>query len=79
MDGFTSAVYDFIESALSILPDSPFKFLENFANSEMGQWFKWLNWFVPVNVFVSILEAWLACVIVYYVVQIVLRWAKAIE
>ena len=31
------------------------------------------------NSFVAILEAWLSCVAVYYVYQVVLRWVKVIE
>ena len=38
-----------------------------------------VNWFVPVNSFVSILETWLVAVGIYYVYQIVLRWIKVIE
>ncbi len=79
MDGFSSTIYDWIEGALSILPDSPFNFLHNYSNTPVGQWLKWLNWFIPIGTFVTILELWLSCIIVYYVIQIILRWAKAIE
>lgn len=79
MDGLTSAVYNAIEGALSILPDSPFQFLLSYGNSPVGQWLGWLNWFVPIYVFVPILAAWCSCILVYYVIQIILRWAKAIQ
>lgn len=79
MDGLNQAVYNFIEGALSILPDSPFKFLTDYGNSPIGQWLGWLNWFIPVNTFVIIFETWLIGIATYYVVSIVLRWAKAIE
>lgn len=79
MDGLNAAVYNVIEAALSILPDSPFAFLRDFGNSEIGEWLGWLNWFIPVTSFVSILAAWCSAIAIYYVIQIILRWAKAIE
>jgi hypothetical protein len=79
MDGLTQGVYNVIEGALSILPDSPFQFLYSYSNSVIGEWLGWLNWFIPVNSFVSILAAWCSAILVWYVIQIILRWAKAIE
>lgn len=79
MDSLTSAVYNAIEGALGILPDSPFQFLQEMSNSTIYQWLKWLNWFVPINSFVSIFAAWCSAILVWYVIQIILRYAKAIE
>ena len=79
MDGLTATVYQVIEGALSILPDSPFNMLENISSNPMGEWLGWVNWFVPVNSFLVILELWVSAILVYYVIQIALRWAKAIE
>ena len=64
---------------LSFFPDSPFSMLSDYSNSEFAEWLGYLNWFVPVNTFVAIIELWLACIAVYYVWQVVLRWLKAIE
>lgn len=79
MDGLTNVVYNAIEAALSILPDSPFKFLHDYSTSPIGQWLGNINWFIPINSFLAITQVWLSAIIVYYVIQIVLRWAKAIE
>jgi hypothetical protein len=78
-DSLTSAVITFIGSILNLLPDSPFLALENLSNTDYYQWLKWVNWFVPINTFISILEAWLVGIGLYYLYQIVLRWVKAIE
>ncbi len=43
------------------------------------EWLQFVNWFIPVGTFVSIFEAWLFGVGVYYIYQIVLRWIKVIE
>ena len=75
----TSAVTAMVGKVLSFLPDSPFLVLQNMSNSNMYQWIKWLNWFIPINTFVSIMEAWLVGIGLYYIYQIVLRWLKAIE
>lgn len=65
---------------LSLLPDSPFKILDDLAaTGQIAEWLGMVNWFVPVYSFVGILEGWLVCVAVYYVYQIVLRWLNAIE
>lgn len=65
---------------LSLLPDSPFKILDNLdPTGEIVKWLGMVNWFVPVYSFVGILEGWLVCIAVYYVYQVVLRWFRAIE
>ena len=61
---------------LSILPDSPFKpFIDKIQSFE---WLGVLNWFIPVGTLVAIGTAWLAAIAVFYVYQIILRWAKVV-
>ncbi len=66
---------------LGFLPDSPFADILNelAGNSQVTQLLGMVNWFIPFYLFIPILTAWGACIIVYYVYQIVLRWFKAIE
>lgn len=69
-----------INAILSLLPDSPFVMLDNLdPTGQVAEWLGMVNWFVPIYSFVGILEGWLACIAIYYVYQIVLRWLKAIE
>ena len=75
------AIVEFINSGLGevlfFLPESPFSsFLDLMEKQE---WLKWLNWFVPISTFISIGTAWLTAVGGYYVYQIILRWARAVE
>lgn len=79
MDSLGQWTYDLIEAALSILPDSPFQFLTEMSNSPVADWLSFVNWFVPINTFVAIFESWCSAILIYYVVSIMLRWAKAIE
>ena len=78
-DALSDALVDLAVSIVELFPASPFTVLDELGNSEVYEWLRMVNWFVPIGTFVSILEAWLTCVAVYYVYQIVLRWIKGIE
>lgn len=62
---------------LSFLPASPFtRFLETMEELPvLGV----LNYFVPVSEMIAIGEAWMACVVVFYLYQAALRFVKLIE
>ena len=75
-----TAVANFINkllgSILFFLPESPLK-LMNYAPLE--PYLEFLNYVLPLQEIIVFLEAWLLCITVYYVYQLVLRWLKAIE
>lgn len=79
LEGLTSALIGFAVSVIELFPTSPFVFLDELGQSEFYEWLQFMNWFIPINTFVGILEGWLACVGIYYAYQIVLRWIKVIE
>lgn len=61
----------------SILPASPFApWIE-----QMETWpaLAWLNWLIPVGDMVKVFGAWLGCVAIFYLAQVVLRWVKVIQ
>lgn len=61
-------------AVLSILPNSPVRpFIDQISNVP---WLGLLNWFVPIGTMVSIGTAWLAAITIFYVYQVILRWAK---
>lgn len=69
-----------LKAVLGFLPDSPFKILDQLGpGSKILEVLGMVNWFIPIYSFVGIFEGWLACIAVYYVYQIVLRWLRAIE
>ncbi len=78
-DALSDALVSFAVGVVELFPASPFVILDEMANSEFYEWLQMMNWFIPVNSFVAILEAWLSCVAVYYVYQVILRWVKVIE
>lgn len=78
-DALSDTLVSFAVSVIELFPASPFTVLDEMGNSEVYEWLRMVNWFVPVGTFVGILEAWLTGVAIYYVYQIVLRWVKVIE
>jgi len=78
-DALSNALVSFALGVVNLFPTSPFVILDELSSSEFYEWLQMLNWFIPVNTFVAILEAWLSCIAAYYVYQIVLRWIKVIE
>lgn len=68
---------DLLIKILSILPDSPFTYLQKYAY--VYKYIQYINWIIPVNFIISTLETWLVAVAIYYIYQLVLRWLKAIE
>ena len=61
---------------LSFLPDSPIAPIID--SIERAEWLGYINWFVPVGTFVAIGTAWITAIGVFYVYQMILRWAKAV-
>lgn len=78
-DSLTDGLISFAITVLELLPESPFVILDTLSRSEFYVWLQYLNWFIPVNTFIGILEAWLVGIGIYYMYQIVLRWVKVIE
>lgn len=78
-NALTGTLVSFAVSVVELFPESPFIILNEMSNSEFYTWLKYLNWFIPVSSFVSILETWLLGIGIYYIYQIVLRWIKVIE
>lgn len=67
---------NFSSVLLSVLPTSPF--IQFFNYMESIPYLSWLNWFVPVNDFIKIGVAYLACVGLFYMWMVVARWLKVI-
>lgn len=63
-------------AVLFLLPHSPFR--ESINNIQQAEWIGYLNYFVPVGTFVAIGSVWVSAIAVFYVYQIILRWAKAV-
>lgn len=62
-----------LQAILSLLPPSPFSFIESFDQG----WLAVMNWIFPVSSAVAHLEVYLSAVVVWYGLRIVMRWIKA--
>lgn len=60
----------------SVLPDSPFSLLDN---SPIQPYLSAINYFIPVAFMVDTLAGWLAAILIYYGVSIIMRWIKALS
>jgi len=78
-EALSDALVSFAVGVIELFPASPFTVLDELSNSEVYEWLRMVNWFIPIGTFVGIFEGWLVCVAAYYVYQVVLRWVKVIE
>lgn len=79
LDGLTASLVEFAISVIELFPESPFLILEELSTTEFYDLLRFLNWFIPINTFITIFDTWLVGVALYYAYQVVLRWIKVIE
>lgn len=73
---FSEMMTAFAAVLAKVLPASPFQqYIQAFSKLP---YLSWLNWFLPIAAFVKIGAAWLACIAVFYIYSIVMRWVKMI-
>lgn len=81
MDSWLTWLGDKLEAFLVVLiswlPDSPFADMA--VPAYIYDSLAYANYFVPVSQMISILQAWLVCVGLYYAISVALRWFKAVE
>lgn len=65
-----------IDILMSLLPPSPFKFI---LDSSVSEFLPYVNWILPIPEALAIGQTWLTAITSFYLIQIALRWVKAIE
>lgn len=75
-NGILKACANVLNMAVSVLPNSPFQMIDN---SPVGEFLSGLAWVIPISQILAILELWVTAIGIYYLVQVILRWVKAIE
>lgn len=75
INGSIAALGEAISLAMAILPDSPLVMTETLDLKYLG----YINYFVPIGKMVVLGSSWLLCITLWYIAQIALRWAKAIQ
>lgn len=76
MDQMQGIWGSFAEDIQRFLPLSPFRqYLDAFSDIP---YLGYLNWFVPIRDILVVFSAWLGVITAFYLISIVLRWAKVI-
>lgn len=75
MDWLLQNINAILSWIVALLPDSPFTGIDSTPIQNIMQY---INWVVPVDRILQLTAAWIACVAVYYLYAIILRWAKAL-
>lgn len=69
-------IYIIINSILSILPDSPFRFT---LDDTFKEYIAYVNYFIPVGTLVAILVTFTTAVAVWYGIRWVMRLVRYIQ
>lgn len=66
-----------LASVISLLPGSPFSvFIREMSSVP---YLGYANYFLPMSEMIAIGQAWLTAITAFYLLQVILRWVKAIE
>lgn len=76
LDWFFNALKTVMIAVLSLLPDSPF---QSINNGVIGQYLNYINWIIPMDEIIAILQLWVVAIGIFYVYQAIMRWIKAIQ
>lgn len=78
-DDLSQSLIDVAYTVINIFPTTPFTIIDEMGNTVVYEYLQYVNWFIDFSTIMNIFAAWLTCVAIYYVYQIVLRWIKVIE
>ena len=66
-----------LEHAYMLLPSSPFKkYITAITDSD---YLGYINYFIPIDTFIVIGEAWLVAIGIYILYSVILKWAKVVD
>lgn len=65
-----------VKGIADILPDSPFKLLDN---TPIKPYLQYINWVIPIDFMIDTFSLWLLAIAAYYTWSVLLRWIKAIN
>ena len=75
-DSWCEALQGVLTRIIDLLPDSPFLIIDN---SPIADYMGWLNWLIPMEQIIAILQLWVSAIAIYYVWVVILRWIKAVD
>ena len=79
IDGFGDLANSVFEGILLLLPTSPFVNIKSHLDPVFLDILGYVNYYIPIGTILTIVVAWLGCIAIYYLYQLVLRTIKAVE
>lgn len=77
LEWISGAFSDIVDRMLDLLPTSPIVYLQ--SNATVSLYLGYVNFFVPVYLWISILQSWLIAIAVFYAIRVIFRWLKMAE
>ena len=77
LNGLGETVSSLWEKIVGLFPTCPIDFIHTIP--EVEKYLGMLNWFMPIDTMISFGVSWVLAIAVYYGIQLILRWIKAIE
>lgn len=76
IETITNVFNSFLQTIYKYLPGSPFRYFIDLV--ENVPYLQYLNWFLPIAEMITVLEAWVTVVALYYAYSAVLRFIRLI-
>lgn len=75
-----SVLVIFLLVAVNILPDSPFEaFIKLSSFSHIWDYLKYINYFIPIPKIITTLEAWVMCIMEWYLWRFIYDISKNVS
>lgn len=71
VSALTTVLSPIVDIACTILPQSPFLRFEKWLS--LNEYLSYIQYFLPISESIAILEAWIACIIFWYVYRFIRR------
>lgn len=71
-----NALFNIFDSLLNLLPDSPFQSLNLSLSS--SEFLGFMNWFLPIDRILSIMQLWLSAIIGFYVYKYARKYVSKV-
>lgn len=77
IDGINDVFNEIFQIVIMLLPTSPFQNIS--INPIFTDFLGYMNYYIPMKSLLVIMGEWLACIVIYYTYQLILRHIKAVS
>lgn len=66
---------------VALLPNTPFWYVTSYVQKfeALNRILGYMNYILPISAMVAVLAYWLGAIVIFYAIQVVLRWTKVIS